>query len=286
MVFSAIAFFGCDCRLLSNFTRFMARTTSDIQAEIIAAKDADANLSTLNSVSLTAIWRLWTYIVAVVQVIHEQLWDAFRVEIETKIQNGIWGTLPWFVDTAKKFQYGDAVEQLVDNQPYSVIDEAKKIIKLASVTESGNLLNVKVAKGTAESPTALSGPELTAFTTYIGKMKPAGVIVNTTSLDADEFRITADVYYDGQYVLADIETAVQSAIEAFLFAIPFDGVFYKNKFSDAVDNVVGVVNIDQDTAEIRAVQGATNTLIGTKYQTIAGYLRIDLGNYNLTFIAV
>lgn len=264
----------------------MARAITDIQNEIIAAKNADANLSTLNSASQSAIWRLWSFIVATVQVILEQLWDAFRVEIETKIQNGVWGTLPWFVDTAKKFQNGDAVEQLVDNQPYSVVDVSKRIVTLASVTESGNILNLKVAKGTPASPTALSGPELTAFTTYIGKMKPAGVVVNTISLNADQFRITADVYYDGQYTLATIQTAVQTAIENFLFAIPFDGVFYKNKLTDAIDSVTGVVNIDQDTAVMRAVQGANNTLIGTKYQTIAGYLRIDVPNYNLTFIAV
>ena len=264
----------------------MARTVAEIQQAIIDAKNADTNLAGLNSVSQTAIWRLWTFVTATVQTIHEQLWDAFRVEIETKIQAGVWGTLPWFASVAKAFQYGDAVEELVDNQPYSVIDEAKKIVTLASVAESGNLLNIKVAKGTPENPTALSGAELTAFTTYINKMKPAGVIVNTISLDADEFHITANVYYDGQYLLADIETAVQSAIESHLFAIPFDGVFYKNKLTDAIDSVTGVVNIDQDSAEMRAVQGANNTLITTKYSTIAGYLRLDLGNYNLTFIAV
>lgn len=264
----------------------MARTITEIQNEIIAAKNADPNLLTLNSTSQTAVWRLWTYIVAAVQVVLEQLWDAFRVEIEAKINAGVWGTLTWFVATAKKFQYGDAVEQLVDNQPYSIIDASKQIITLASVTEAGNLLNIKVAKGTASSPSALSGAELTAFTSYINKMKPAGVVVNTISLNADLFQITANIYYDGQYELTAIQNAVQEAIEAHLFTIPFDGVFYKNKLTDAIDDVAGVVNIDQDSAVMHAVQGATDTVIGTKYQTIAGYLRLDIPNYNLTFIAV
>ncbi len=264
----------------------MASTLQEIKTQIVAAKNANVTLAGLNSPSLTAIWLLWIDIIAETLLVQQQLQDAFVAEVEAKIALATWGTTVWFVGIAKKFQYGDAVEQLPDNQPYSIIDVGKQIVTLASMTESGNILNMKVAKGTPASPTALSPAEIVAFTIYINKMKGAGTLVNVISLPADQLRLTATIEYDGQYLLSDIQTRVQTAVENFLFAIPFDGKFYKNKLIDAIDDEVGVVNFNQDTAIMRAIQGATDTLLNSAYQTIAGYLRLDLAYYNLTYIAV
>lgn len=264
----------------------MARTIIEIQNAIITAKNADANLSALNSTSLTAVWRLWTYIVAVAIYVHEALWDRHKIEINTLVETAIWGTPKWYVATCKKFQYGDAVEQLVDNQPYSVLDPAKQIVTFASYREAFSIIVLKVAKGTVGSQVALSAPEKTAFEGFIGKMKGAGDRISVVSLPADALRIVATIYYDAQYPLATVQTNVLNAINAFLFALPFDGLLYKNKLVDAIDDATGVVNLDQDTAVFRGVQGLNNIVIGTSYQTEAGYMSLDLPNTTLTYIPI
>lgn len=82
-----------------------------------------------------------------------------------------------------------------------------------------------------------------------------------------------------------MQANVESAIEAFLFALPFDGVLFKNKLVDAIDSAVGVVNLDQDNAVFRGVQGANNVIMGTSYQTEAGYMALDLANSTITYVA-
>lgn len=264
----------------------VVRTSESIKQEMVTAIQANTTLSALTSESVAALYKYW--IELSVSVIYTQylLWLEFQKEVEAKIASSRWGTLTWYVETAKKFQYGDAVEQLPDNQPYSVVDATKQIVKLASATESGNIVNIKVAKGSPASPSALLPTELVALKAYMGKMKGGGTVLNVISLPADMLRMTATIYYDGQYDLAELQTRVQNAIDNFLFAVPFNGIFLKNRFIDAIDDEVGVVNIDQDTAVLRAVQGVNNIILGSSYQTIAGYMRRDEANFNLTYIAV
>lgn len=262
------------------------RTITEIQNEIITAKNADANLSALNSTSLTAVWRLWTYITAVAIYVHEALWDKHKIEINALVETAIWGTPKWYVATSKKFQYGDAVEQLVDNQPYSIVDTAKQIVTFASYREAFGIIVLKVAKGAIGSQVALTAPEKTAFEGFISKMKGAGDRVNVVSLPADALRIMATIYYDAQYPLATVQANVLDAINNFLFGLPFDGLLYKNKLVDAIDDATGVVNLDQDNATFRGVQGLNNILMATSYQTEAGYMSLDIPNTTLTYIPI
>lgn len=264
----------------------MASTLQEIKAQIIAAKNANTALAGLNSPSLTAIWLLWIDTIANVLLVQQQLQDAFVAEVEAKIAQSLWGTAPWFIAIAKKFQLGDAVEQLANNEPYSIIDTAKQIVTLASFREGLGVLTIKVAKGTPATAQALSGSELIQFRSYMNKMKPAGAVLNCISLDADKLRVTATINYDGQYGLVDIQARVLTAIQDFLFNLPFDGTFYKNKLIDAIDNVAGVINIDQDLASLTAVQGAVTSAIGTSYIPQAGYMRFDEAFSTLTYIAV
>ena len=169
----------------------MARTIAVIQTEIIAAKDADANLAGLTSTSQVAIWRLWTFIVAASIHYHETLWDLFKVDLEAIAASARVGSSAWLHDQVLRFQY-DATEpqivQVVDFvATYNPIDESKRIVSRSAVKQQTNRrVVVKAAKDDGSGGLeALSTDELSALRSYIKEIQFAGTSVGVTSLEAD-----------------------------------------------------------------------------------------------------
>jgi hypothetical protein len=257
----------------------MARTTEEIFQQIVAAKNADIELSGLNSNSATAIWRLWAYITASIIHLFERLLDSFKVEIQTIIDSRRIGTLAWYVSTAKDFQLGDTlVEFASGDYGYLAIDPNKRIVSRASAKVEAGLIKLKVAKENGESAVKLSAQEEIQFRSYMELVKFAGVQIDYITLDPDLLNLDCKIYYDGIYPTAAIETTVQTAIEDFLKAIPFDGVLKKNALIEKIRKVPGVTDVEFVT--IQAVQGATTTNVVREYETIAGY--INLNNFTIS----
>ena len=75
----------------------MARTLTQIQSELLAAKAAEPKLDALDSPSNFAIWRLWLYVVAMAVWTLEQLFDRHKTEIEARLAQNIFGSAEWFV---------------------------------------------------------------------------------------------------------------------------------------------------------------------------------------------
>lgn len=246
------------------------RTIQQIKQSIIDYKNTINELNTLNNTSATSIYNLWAYITAKAIQDLEKIIDDFETEIEIKISNSIWGTIEWYANTAKKFQLGDAIEQLPDNQPYSVIDTEKQIITRVSVKEQPDRLTFKVAKGNANNPLPLSNTEKTQFEAYIKKISIAGVNTEIVSLPADIIACTLTIEYDKQYNASNLYAKIVQAIKDFIFNINFDAILYKNDLIQSVEKIEGVINVNQDTAIITITQGTTITL-GTKAVLSAGY---------------
>lgn len=256
----------------------MARSVEVIFQEIKTAKEAEPDLVGLNSTSLTAIWRLWAYVIAVVIHSFERLQDVFKAEVQTIIDSRRIGTLAWYVSTAKDFQQGDSLTEFSSGDyGYSIIDDTKKIVARASAKVESGEIKLKVAKEVSGDAVALSAGEKLQFQSYMELVKFAGVTIDYISLNADALNVNLDIYYDGIYATADINTAVQNAIKTFLKAIPFDGVLKKNALIEAIRDVVGVTDVVFNT--IQAVQGMTTTSVGREYDCIAGY--INLGTFTV-----
>lgn len=280
----------------------MARSISEIQTSMLDAIAADSVLSTLlTSTSRRAIFRLFTYVVAVAINGLEQLIDIFKAEVEAIAAAAAPATPAWLQDQILKFQYSATnpqVIQLINFAPaYPVIDELLRIITRCSVTTnlSNNVL-IKVATG--EPPAALSAPQLAALQSYVNEIGIAGVIYNVTSEASDKLFVEANVYYDGQYS-AVISANVIEAIENFLAAIPFNG---QMKISDLEEAITGVEGVnDVVLVNVKARSNATafgsgsflvqdQQTIGRLWSTIAGYMvgETTTGNTladSLTFIA-
>lgn len=280
----------------------MARSISDIQQTMLDAIAADSVLSTLlTSTSRRAIFRLFTYIVAVAINGLEQLIDIFKAEVETIATAAAPATQPWLQDQILKFQYSPTVPQviqLINFAPaYQVVDELLRIVTRCSVTTnlSNNVL-IKVATG--EPPAALSAPQLAALQSYVNEIGIAGVIYNVTSEASDKLYVEANVYYDGQYS-AVIQANVIEAIENFLAAIPFNGQMKISDLEESITSVEGVNDVVLVNVKARANATAfasgsflvqNQQTIGRLWSTVAGYMvgETESGNTlanSLTFIA-
>jgi hypothetical protein len=272
----------------------MARSIAQIQAAIIAAKDADGTLSGLTSSSMTAIWLLWTYVVAVCQWTLENLYDAHKNEVAGIIATEKPHTLQWYVTMAKAFQFGMALPPGSDT--YTVVPPAalsSLVVQFAAAVELTNLVRIKVATLSGSILGPLSAPQLTAFTTYMGLVKDAGVRLQCTSGAPDTFQPTMIIYYDPLVVDANgarldgtEATPLMDAVNAFLDSLPFNGVFILNNFIAAMQGVPGVIIADV-VVVLAFYASVPPVVIASQYVPDAGYMTLDAAWFgaNVSYVA-
>jgi len=262
----------------------MARSIDTIIADMDAEQAAQTGLSGLNSVSNSAIYTLWKYIVAAQMYLLEVLWDLFKVDLETIVTNAAVGTNQWFKSKMLLFQYDATTPQVlqVDSNfavNYTTIDATKRIVTRCAVkTTATRTVLIKLAK--SEPPVALSAPELVAANAYVDDLAFAGINYIISSTASDKLLVDASIYYDGQYS-AVISANVITSIKTYLANIDFDGSFKLSALVDAIQTTTGVTDVVLNNVAIRPnsvafasttylVQGKT-TLIPI-YPTNAGYV--------------
>lgn len=272
----------------------MARTLTEIYDALASEKadqieltellpDLDSSqqlLADLNTTSRVARWRLMLWVVATAVWAHEKLWDIFKAEVEALAAASHIGTLPWYVEKARGFQYGYDLE-LVNNVPAYVDDVPEaRIIARAAAKEQGGLVLLKVAKDVSGELQPLSAPEMTAFEAYIDEVKMAGVIVNVISELPDLLRLTATVYYDplvmaadGSLILEPGVKPVEDAVNGYLANLPFNGALVLTQLVDAMQRARGVINpvLEDAQAKYGAFPFAPFTV---EYIARAGYLKV------------
>lgn len=279
----------------------MARTISEIQQQIIGAKEADAVLGpALTSTSRVAIWRSWTYIVAVCTWALENLFDVHKAEVAAMLATQKPHTLLWYVRKAKAFQYGDILPP--ERDVYDVISDDPEvlIVRHAAATEFINTLRIKVAKEVGGVLVRLDDGadlgdevELPALTEYMMRIKDAGVRLQMTSGDPDDLKLKMTIYYDplvldsnGERLDGTAATPVKDAIRAHLRNMPFNGLLVLNRLIDTIEVTEGV-----RIAVINAAQanyGDTDYVdVAVKYLPDAGYLALNETYFddNVTYVA-
>ena len=253
----------------------MARTIEQIQQSIIDAKNADATLAGLNSTSRVAIWLLWTWVIATAMWVQENLFDAHKSEVQQIIASQKPHRLQWYVTMARQFQYGYASAQ---------------IVAFAAAVEVLPFVRIKVAKLAGGVLAQLAAGELTAFTNYMNRVKDAGVPLQCTSAAGDSLRVGLQVFYDplildatGRRLDGSNDTPVLLAINNYIDALPFNGVFILNGLIAAIGAVEGV-SIG-DVLYCAAAYGALPySLIAAAYTPDAGYLVVDTVYFNANVI--
>lgn len=264
----------------------MARTIAQIQAQIIATKQAQPELAGLTSTSKRAIWNLWTFVIATCIGIFEQLLDSFLTNVETQVNASAGASILWLQAKMFQFQY-DAnipqVVQLINTVPqYPVVDVTKQIITACSVTSSlSNQVTIKVAK--SNPYVALVSAELTAAQSYINTIGAAGISYTVISLNPDKLYVQASIYYQGQYSTV-IQQNVIDAINSFLQNLSITNFNGSMKISDlegVIRNVAGVNDVilnnvkgrdDASTFANGVDLVLNNTVISRQWDTVAGYI--------------
>ena len=264
----------------------MARTIAQIQAQIIATKQAQPELAGLTSTSKRAIWNLWTFVIATCIGIFEQLLDSFLTNVETQVNASAGASILWLQAKMFQFQY-DAITpqvvQLINTVPqYPVVDATKQIVTACSVTSSlSNQVTIKVAK--SNPYVALVSAELTAAQSYINTIGAAGISYTVISLNPDKLYVQASIYYQGQYSTV-IQQNVIDAINSFLQNLSITNFNGSMKISDlegVIRNVAGVNDVilnnvkgrdDASTFANGVDLVLNNTVISRQWDTVAGYI--------------
>lgn len=260
----------------------MARSIKEIQDDIISYKDSRPELEKLNSKSSTAIWRLWTFVMAVAIYAHEVIFDRFQDEINTLLDQRIQGTAPWYAQKALEYQDGSELVIINDGTQlgYDPVIESDRIVTRAAYIEQdtaeGRTLYLKLAKGDVENLEKLEGVEVIRINKYFERIKFAGTRILISSLNPDLLIPQMTVYHDGVYDDTTILNRVIDAINDYMINLPFDGIFYVQKFEDAVLNVDNVVDLEVNQVTIRSFlveNSPVDTVVSRKLVLESGYLK-------------
>lgn len=285
----------------------MARTIKQIKSHILQMIAGDEVLSVkLTSVSKTAVWNLWAFIVASAIWILEKLFDKHISDVERIISNKTPHWPSWYCNKALDFQYGHTL--LTDSDQYETIDDEAKIIKFSAAVETfDGYLKLKVAKASGSTLLKLSGDfpnnglsapmednsggsgEKLAFYNYMQKVKDAGVKIRFVSQDPDHLRLVIDAYFDpmvldneGKRLDGTNNTSLQDAINNYIESLPFNGEFTNMALTDAMQAVDGIKIPQLLSAE--AYWGAYEwETISAKYNPEAGWLKVFEGDLTINW---
>lgn len=266
---------------------YTPRTIAVIQAQIIANKNLQTNLSGLNSPSNVSYWKLFTYLQAVGINLLENILSLLQIEIEATVAKGVPGTSSWIRDQVLKFQYQVSPPQVVQiNSDFTVSYPIPNpalfaITNCAIVPGNAGIISVKVATGTP--PAAISGSVKTALISFLNTILPAGAVFQVISVAADTLRVDAEIFYNGQYT-GNIQSAVEAALTDYMNDLPFNGVVKVSDIEKTILSVAGVTDVtfSQITATPNGGGGIDMVLASTEnsrsYQTYAGYIINDGSN--------
>lgn len=280
----------------------MARTIAEIQAEMVATKEADSNLDGLTSTSQTAIWNLIFFICAAAIKFIEDLFDVFSEDIEDRKLEIPVGGLKWYASESLLYQFGDELQFLSefvnadgvtvtligDTLVYNPVEPDNRVVDLSAADIVNGILIIKVAKVTSGVAEPLSTAELAGFTQYWLEKRFAGTSISIVSQDPDLLKAEYLITYDPQLLSPTGESLstpgtypVEDAINTFLQSFQSDnfaGSMQVMKLTDAIQTSTGVVNAVASNIEGMPDGGSYTDILAIADQTysaVAGYMQID-----------
>lgn len=272
----------------------MARTTQEIYEAILAEKANEPELSELTNTSQTSRWRLIAYIVAKVHNVLELIFDKHKQSVMQIVSNERWGTLGWYVSKALVYQHGQdliAETDTYDNSGLSVAEiEQKKVVKYAAVHENTNgSISLKVAKGTDGNLESLSVSETSGLRSYFNRIRPAGIVVNVLSADADLLKKNVKIQYNplildssGKRIDGTSDTPVLDAINKYLAGIEFAGEYSNMALGNAIESIDGCVIVDVNAAYYK-FSDFDYALIESRHRPYSGYMKLNIDESNINY---
>lgn len=273
----------------------MARTVEEIKSKILVNIASNPVLSALTNTSVTAIYSLLAYIVAVAINLHEQIVDGVFAEIKQYIAAMKPHTTRWYATMGKNFMFGYSLP--VDTDKYDTTGltdeeiEAAKIVKYIAVIEGNRSLLIKIAKDVAGEITVFNTLEQEAFTEYIKRIKDAGIQIDIRSEEPDDIKLKYKIYYDplildfeGKRLDFTNDTPCLETLKNYLKNLPFNGLFVIEHLTDALQKTEGVVV--PSVVNVYSKYALLDwQLIEAPYLPYAGYMRVsDVANIEFEYL--
>lgn len=236
--------------------------------------------------SMVSLESILFYIVASAIFVVESLFDVLKSDVDTSLAQRLVHNRQWYVNLAMAFQFGDAINP--ETGSYDETDEAKQVVDYAAVDEIAGQLYLKVATSEGENMAPLNTSELTAFTTYINKVKDAGVKITVISDAGDDLRLSVDIMYDPMVLdengllLEGGGEPVKDTIMSFIKTLPFNGEFQVVALVDALQKTEGVVIPTVLSAESKYAANDWQN-IDARVKPNAGYMVIDEANLTINY---
>lgn len=286
----------------------MARSIPVIYNQLLQAKNAQSNLTQLNSNSQVSIWNLWLWITAVGQNLFEQLCDLFQTNMESLISNAPVFSLQWIAQMCKNFQYSVSNPQFLqvnvtNTYPYVTVNYPSVNTSLCPVTQaavaptSNRTVVVKVATGAypniapLDGSPGITGPICTALVSYLKIIMPPGTQWSLLNVNADQVYIQANVFVNGAY-MGTVQPNMNTAINNFFAGVPFNGIFEVSQLMEAMLAVPGVTDVILNNVQVRPYNISfgngtnlvlNNALVNRNWATFAGYaIPETTGGHTLT----
>lgn len=168
-------------------------------AELFGFTPGDSFTSHFSKVSVIGIL---FYIFAVAAWTLEKLFDTYKGEVDTRIEEIIPHRPRWYRDKVLAFMKGKTLIADTDRYDTEGMTEdaiaAARVVKHAVAVENrdASLLTIKVAGEKDGKRCRLDAETEAQLAAYIAEIKDAGVRTALVNIDPDRFNCEADVYYD------------------------------------------------------------------------------------------
>ena len=203
--------------------------------------------------SLVSFENILFDIIAYVILVHEQIFDNHKAEIDSALYNQKSGRPTWYRTKALNFQYG--FDLLTDSDEFDnggALDEAienSKIIKYAAVneSESESRLIIKIAGENNGELAPIDEEQKSSFEAYLNEIKYAGVNTSVINYPPDLLYLNLKIYRDPLVLdsngmsIQNGNLPVEDAIQEYMKELPFNGEFIIAHFVDKLQQVEGVL---------------------------------------------
>lgn len=237
----------------------MARTIEEIKQTMTSAFMNDSaaqsaygfgeNERFSSRFSKVSIENILFYIFALCAYTIERLTDTHLQQVTAVCQQLRPHTLTWYQQQALAFRYGEAINDNTGQYDQPPTDNTLMPISHCAVTEAADTNGLIVKVATADSNgnlSPLSKSMLDAFSSYINRVKDAGIRLTIISHAADTLVLSMTIYVDiavfkldGTLVSEPVKP-IEEAVKKYLTLLPFNGELVLEHLTDYLQQIDGV----------------------------------------------
>lgn len=239
--------------------------------------------------SIVSLESLLFYIFACAAWVQENLFESYRQEIETRIEEIIPHRPKWYRDKVLKFMVDTLLQPDTDtfDTDGMTLDAiaGAMVVKHAVAAENADasILTIKVAGETGGKRCKLPAQTETQLAAYIAEFKDAGVRIDLVNLDPDIYNCEVDIYYNAMLLSENVKAACGKAITAYIENLPFNGEYTNMSLIDELQKVEGVKIAELKQATTTAHGISLLTPINARCVPEAGYF--TAGTITINMIA-